>query len=263
MRRGSVCIIVVFSIFVLTLPSAAQDKVVVVVPIIDNEATGDAQPEDVLEGITFSSSSGTGLTGTMPDIGKQDINPGTQDQTISEGYHDGSGIVAGDTDLVAGNIKGGVNIFGVTGELQGGCTCAGTLNGTRWCDNGDGTVTDLSTCLVWLQDANCNGTLNWDATIIWSSTLSGRACDMSDGSTEGDWRLPTKNELYAIAHGAEAVRSGTPRAFSGVQSDYYWSSTTYAGAQNDEAWVVLMSNGFISYSGKANTCYVWPVRGDY
>ena len=94
MRCGSVYIIALLSLLLLTLQSTAQDKVVVV-PIIGNEATGNAQPEDVLEGITFSTSSGSGLTGTMPDIGKQDINPGIQDQPISDGYHDGSGKVAG------------------------------------------------------------------------------------------------------------------------------------------------------------------------
>ncbi len=31
--------------------------------------------------------------------------------------------------------------------------CIGTLNGTRWCDQGDGTVKDMTTGLVWFKDA--------------------------------------------------------------------------------------------------------------
>ena len=41
------------------------------------------------------------------------------------------------------------------------CTCKGTLNGTRWCDNGDGTVTDMTTCLVWLKYADWGGVKQW------------------------------------------------------------------------------------------------------
>jgi len=43
------------------------------------------------------------------------ITPGTSAQAISAGYHNGSGSVAGDANLVAANIKAGVTIFGVTG----------------------------------------------------------------------------------------------------------------------------------------------------
>lgn len=37
------------------------------------------------------------------------------------------------------------------------CTCKGTLYENRWCDNGNGTVTDLTTCLVWLKKADWGG----------------------------------------------------------------------------------------------------------
>ena len=38
--------------------------------------------------------------------------PGTSDQAIAAGYHDGSGYVQGDADLAPGNIKEGIDIFG-------------------------------------------------------------------------------------------------------------------------------------------------------
>ena len=57
--------------------------------------TGDATVDQVLVGATFSNADEIGLTGTMPNIGQQNITPTSTDQYISEGYHDGTGIVSG------------------------------------------------------------------------------------------------------------------------------------------------------------------------
>lgn len=49
------------------------------------------------------------------------ITPGTTNQTIASGtYLTGTQTISGDADLVAGNIKSGVSIFGVTGTYTGG-----------------------------------------------------------------------------------------------------------------------------------------------
>lgn len=148
-------------------------------------------------------------------------------------------------------------------------TCNGTMNGTRWCDNGDGTITDMTTGLVWLQDVSGGGQYAFWVNTVGGTSAHDRAAwfaaantaSLSDGSIEGDWRLPTKSELYGLANGTEPVRSGTPRAFTGVQSDYYWSSTTYATSTGN-AWNVYLFNGSASFSSKANADYVWPVRND-
>lgn len=51
----------------------------------------------------------------------QTITPGTTDQTIASGkYLTGAQTIKGDADLVAGNIKKDVEIFGVTGTYEGG-----------------------------------------------------------------------------------------------------------------------------------------------
>jgi len=59
---------------------------------------------------------GEEINGSMPDIGQQTIIPGTSNQTITLGYHNGTGYVDGDADLISGNIKSGVNIFGIDGN---------------------------------------------------------------------------------------------------------------------------------------------------
>jgi hypothetical protein len=63
---------------------------------------------------------GTKLTGTMTNRGAVNITPSTSNQNIEAGYHNGSGVVYGDANLVAGNIAAGVTIFGVEGTHSGG-----------------------------------------------------------------------------------------------------------------------------------------------
>jgi len=169
----------------------------------------------------------------------------------------------------------------------GGCTCTGTLNGTRWCDNGDGTVTDMTTCLVWLKYADWGGRKLWrnsstdcsspdytcyddahtragilkDGTLIYYIPAIPISILLSDGSVEGDWRLPTKTELVGIIKGTEPVSPGQPRAFINVQVSDYWSSTTYSSSVPYLAWSVYMGQNYVDPIAKTyDRVYVWPVR---
>ena len=197
-------------------------------------ASGSAGVGDVLYDKTFSNSSGTGLTGTMPNIGSKDFTPKATDQTIDKGYHDGTGKVAGDEDLTAGNIKDGVDIFGVLGTattsdypapvpetgIDGcwdssggsvGCSDTGqdgeskpgvSLPEPRFTNNDNGSVTDNLTGLIWLKDANCFGSQSWANALSKANLLNGggSSCGLSDGSVAGDWRLPTIRELHSLIH---------------------------------------------------------------
>ena len=65
-------------------------------------------------------SSGTKKTLQLTTKGAATITPGTSDQTIASGtYLTGAQTVKGDANLVAGNIKSGVSIFGVAGSFEG------------------------------------------------------------------------------------------------------------------------------------------------
>ena len=142
-------------------------------------------------------------------------------------------------------------------------TCEGTLSPLgRWCDQGDGTVKDMTSGLVWLKDASCMFQMHWENAIEQPITsLRSGDCSgtLTDGSVWGDWRLPTKTELYNLANGSEAVRSSSMQFFTGVRSDSYWSSTTYAD-DTDLAWLVSMFNGDVYFFLKFDHFYVWPVR---
>lgn len=77
----------------------------------------DANSAEVLAAKTFYQG-GTKKTGTMPNQGGILITPGTSDQGIPAGYHDGFGYVAGDANLIPGNVRIGASIFGVAGTFD-------------------------------------------------------------------------------------------------------------------------------------------------
>lgn len=87
---------------------------------------GTAVASDVLFGKTIGTEDGV-ISGTMPNNGAVTITPGSANKTIASGYHNGNGIVVGDVDLVASNIKKGIDIFGVVGTLD-----ITSLGGKRW-----------------------------------------------------------------------------------------------------------------------------------
>jgi len=134
------------------------------------------------------------------------------------------------------------------------------------------TVTDNLTGLMWRRDAsagvNCGVNQAWQT---WANAMAGvRACNAATYAGYADWRLPTASELRSLTSkqyvnpavpntaGTGQWTAGAP--FTSVQSDYYWSSTTYAGGTTD-AWYVYLVDGGVGSYGKASTFYVWPVRG--
>jgi len=152
----------------------------------------------------------------------------------------------------------------------------------RFTDNANGTVTDHLTGLIWLKNANCtdtvgeinksSGSLTWANGLTWCNKLAGGHCGLIDGSKAGDWRLPNVKEMQSLVHygfsnpalpntgGSVQWTEGVP--FTGVQSNYYWSSTTYATSlSTDLAWSVYLNYGNAVYnSPKTATYYVWPLR---
>jgi hypothetical protein len=231
------------------------------------QSTGNAAAGDVLTGHTFSNVNAAGVTGTMPNNGAVVLTPAATPQAIPAGYHNGTGSVVGDTDLAAGNIKNGVGIFGVTGTYQG-WTCTGTMSGTRWCDQGDGTVLDMTTGLVWLKKADWgaaryfwyNDQAYANASDIASTLHAGSTnAFLTDGSVTGEWRLPTLLELQAIVTGTDPVSSTNMRVFTGVQATAYWSSTIVEATPSN-AYYVRLDTGQTLSNSKANPGRVWPVR---
>ena len=133
----------------------------------------------------------------------------------------------------------------------------------RFTDNGNGTVFDNQTGLMWALDANMAGTNNtWDAAIDYCN-------DLVHGDHD-DWRLPNVNELLSlIDHNPEEgwrypqLPIGHP--FLNVQTmPAYWSSTCGEDfIMGVESYYVYIGSGSAA-QGEWTTDYagcVWPVRG--
>lgn len=266
--------------------------------------SGTATPGDVLSGKTFSSSGGVGQTGTMPNNGAVSLTPGTSPVTVAAGSHNGAGTVAGDADLVAGNIKNGVDIFGVTGTVQppplrtGQTTTYGTgsdgavqKGATRsFTDNGNGTITDNTTGLMWEKKSDDGGIHDKDNFYTWGMTsipytMNGTMVTTFLATLNGgggfagytDWRIPNVNELQSLinygavspsvygalnsscAAGCTVDGVGGP-ACSCTVSSFYWSSTTFQDSPG-LAWDVYFGLGVVDWSTKSGNLYVRAVRG--
>ena len=138
----------------------------------------------------------------------------------------------------------------------------------RFTDNGNGTVKDNLTGLIWLKDGDCMGTREWSDALTQVINLNAGtdfSCDSYTAGTHNDWRLPNVRELYSLIDSSQptvapwiALPSGHP--FTGVQSYVYWSSTSYA-YDTSYAWLVILNNGYVGSANKTTTYYVWPVRG--
>ncbi|RLC01732.1 MAG: hypothetical protein DRI57_30800 [Deltaproteobacteria bacterium] len=230
--------------------------------------SGDAVETDVRTGKIFSSASGVGITGTMPEGNNVAGNDGELTISIPNGYYEDKTADASDTNLTAENIKGGVTIFGVTGTYTGP-VCSGELSAKgRWCDNEDGTVTDMTTGLTWLKKADwgteyafwANASDQVNALDRASSLKAGTDdADLGDGSKEGDWRLPMLKEFNTLLNGEEAVTSSEMHAFSGVQTDWYWTGTTFS-SDASFAWCGSLDIGYMNSDDKTTVHWIWPVR---
>jgi len=137
----------------------------------------------------------------------------------------------------------------------------------RFTDNGNGTVTDNLTKLIWLKNANCFSGQAWTVALDVTNLLANDACGLTDGSRTSEWRLPNLNELKSLVDISQynpAISTGHP--FTSVQSshntDFYWSSSSGGGLDFDMCRVVNMYGGSSGgYHYKTDVGYVWPVRG--
>ena len=141
------------------------------------------------------------------------------------------------------------------------------LPACRFVDNKDGTVTDSLTKLIWLKNLNCFGMLDWRGAELAAKGLKEGDCGpnpelvLSDGSSAGDWRLPTMSELCTmIDFGTRTPALPEGHMFSDVPSGYHWSATTLDN-QSEMAWIVYFESGTTCYENiKNHAGHVWPVR---
>ena len=164
---------------------------------------------------------------------------------------------------------GQITSYSATGGEDGDLKKGVKWPNPRFTDNGNGTVKDNLTKLIWLKNANAFGERTWEQALSDANTLSSGSAGLTDGSVAGDWRLPNVKELeslidFAYFDPALSSASGKSRwtdgnAFIGVQPGFYWSSTSYAG-NTAGAWVMNLTYGAANSGNRTSTYYVWPVR---
>jgi hypothetical protein len=143
----------------------------------------------------------------------------------------------------------------------------------RWMDNGNGTITDTVTGLIWLKMANCIQS-DWASAVAAVNALASGQCGLTDGSKAGAWRMPNRNEMNSLSDRMETNHSdffnatfvnadGTtfrlPIFASFMVSQYDWTSTTDA-ANTSEAWTFFSCDFGIYDTPKSNVGYTLAVR---
>lgn len=148
---------------------------------------------------------------------------------------------------------------GQDGEHQMGVA----LPNPRFTDNGDQTVTDNLTGLMWTKDANVMKTwTTWQLALDYIKKLN-----QENFLGYNDWRLPNVVEMESMTY----LSSSNPFNTQIINNlfDLYWTSTTWR-MNTAAAWVVSLSGSsqptqetFYSYTfqhGKTWPANVWPVR---
>jgi hypothetical protein len=156
-------------------------------------------------------------------------------------------------------------------------------------DCGNGTVTDNVTGLIWLKDGACLAATDWASANRAAAALKDGDCataDMgalTDKSSPGDWRLPTRDEWAATIARAVALgcvaghapsltndqgdncmfsATGTT-SFLNARFQVYWSSSVNENFPS-EAWAAFTNQAGVidGLDRLANSAIpAWPVRG--
>jgi len=144
----------------------------------------------------------------------------------------------------------------------------------RFIDNGNGTLSDSVTGLIWLKQADCiNAT--WAGALAATNSLASGQCGLTDGSTAGQWRMPNRNEMLSLSDraptfpqanyfngvaGASGMIVTGPVIFTRfIVSDYYWTSTTDA-ADPTQAWAIYSCDFGVYNILKTDVRYSLAVR---
>ncbi len=252
---------------------------------------------EAMDGSTITGSTFT-LSSTSPVSGTVTYDSGTNTATLTPSAALGymttytATITTGATDLAGNSISsnytwsfttmsavslpetGQTTCYDASGNsidcaTQGQTQDGAVLGGVSWpsprfTDNGDGTVTDNLTGLMWTGDANAPGPVGCTtgATMVWQEALDYVDC-LNTNSYLGynNWRLPNRKELHSLTDFSQsnpALPSDYSTYFSNVQS-FYWTSSTYANGTGN-AWRIHMFTGIVYPDPKTNHYYVWPVR---
>ena len=156
------------------------------------------------------------------------------------------------------NMKSGICTVALAGlfaaaPMVHAQTCNGNIPlekpDSRYTDNGNGTVTDHVTGLMWKQCSEGLSTTSTPcdtgsaSTYTWSNALAQAQTVNSTGfATYSDWRLPNIKELKSLTEKACYNPAINTTYFPATPSSVFWSASPSASS-SDYAWDVYFSNG--------------------
>jgi len=117
-------------------------------------------------------------------------------------------------------------------DSWGGASIDNANAAGSYTDNGDGTVSDTSTGLMW-QQAGSSSSMRWEDALAYCEGLN------LGGYT--DWRLPTIKELRSLVDYSRYNPAIDSTYFPNTAS-WYWSSTTSA-YNTSNAWIINFYTG--------------------
>ena len=127
---------------------------------------------------------------------------------------------------------------------------AASANAIHFNNNGDGTITDNKTGLIWQQTPTTNQ-MTWEEALIYASTLTA-------GGKSG-WRMPNIKELQSLNDEKLFKPSFDKNYYPTIAAANFWSSTSMQNTSS-KAWDINVDYGIVSYNEKTVKEYVICVK---
>ncbi|MEN8141466.1 MAG: DUF1566 domain-containing protein [Thermodesulfobacteriota bacterium] len=159
----------------------------------------------------------------------------------------------------------------------------------RFADNGNGTVSDNLTGLMWMREANCidtydltvgsnirlTGMVTWAEALSFAQMVNSGAVRCGVTTTYTDWRVPNRREIWSLTDFSLGSTGGTssslPAGHPFINDEsIYWSSTVYSGPAIFDiigdplppaAWVYNLHDPYLLPEDRTDYHFVWLCRG--
>ena len=212
----------------------------------------DAEDGTITGSFLVWSSDKEGQIGTGQSFTRNNLSVGVH--TITLTATDSDGVTGSSSVVISVNYITGMTKIPDTGQTQDFTNIFGedsdyNINPPSYIDNGDGTITDKVTNLMWQKE---NERYNWDTALNFCNNLT-----LADYS---DWRLPSKKELMSILNYGTYSPSIDQTFFPDTGIWYYWTSTDHAYDPSN-AWLIWFLYGTAFYDNKGSNQDVRCVRG--